>query len=132
LTKETDMKVHEIMSRWPALIDPSTTVAEAARAMRNSDLGCLLIGKDERDFGILTDRDIVVRALANGTNPAQERVCDVMSSEADCVGAGRRGGADGVREPHPVVGVGVVRTVKRLLYAAAPCCNTGTTRCDRS
>jgi CBS domain-containing protein len=81
LTKETDMKVHEIMSRGPALIDPSTTVAQAARTMRNSDLGCLLIGTDERVFGILTDRDIVVRALANGTNPAQERVCDVMSSE---------------------------------------------------
>ena len=75
------MKVHEIMSRRPALIDPSTTIAEAARTMRDGDLGCLLIGQDEQVFGILTDRDIVVRVLANGTNPTQERVCDVMSSE---------------------------------------------------
>jgi CBS domain-containing protein len=75
------MKVREIMSRRPALLDPSTTIAEAARTMRDDDLGCLLIGRDEQVFGILTDRDIVVRALANGTNPTRERVCDVMSSE---------------------------------------------------
>ena len=75
------MKVREIMSRRPALIDPGTTVAEAARTMRDSDLGCLLIGQNEQVFGIVTDRDSVVRALANGTNPIHERVCDVMSSE---------------------------------------------------
>jgi CBS domain-containing protein len=75
------MKVREIMSRRPALLDPSTTIAEAARTMRDGDLGCLLIGRNEQVFGIVTDRDIVVRALANGTNPTRERVCDVMSSE---------------------------------------------------
>jgi CBS domain-containing protein len=79
--EETDMKVSEIMSRQPALIDPSTTIAQAARTMRDDDLGCLLIGRDEQVFGIVTDRDIVVRALANGANPTRERVCDVMSSE---------------------------------------------------
>ena len=75
------MKVREIMSRAPALIDPSTTIAEAARTMRDGDLGCVLIGQDEQVFEIVTDRDIVVRALANGTNPTRERVCNVMSSE---------------------------------------------------
>ena len=75
------MKVREIMSRAPALIDPSTTIAEAARTMRDGDLGCVLIGQDEQVFGIVTDRYIVVRALANGTNPTRERVCNVMSSE---------------------------------------------------
>jgi CBS domain-containing protein len=75
------MKVSEIMSRRPALIDPGTTIAAAARTMRDGDLGCLLIGRDGQVFGIVTDRDIVVRALANGTNLARERVGDVMSSE---------------------------------------------------
>ncbi|MGH6921612.1 MAG: CBS domain-containing protein [Geminicoccaceae bacterium] len=75
------MKVSEIMSRQPALLDPSTTIAEAARTMRDGDLGCLLIGRNAQVFGIVTDRDIVVRALANGTNPTRERVFDVMSSE---------------------------------------------------
>lgn len=75
------MKVSEIMSRRVALMDPSTTIAEAARTMRDDDLGCLLIGRDEQVFGIVTDRDLVVRALANGMNPTRGRVCDVMSSE---------------------------------------------------
>jgi CBS domain-containing protein len=75
------MKVSEVMSRRPALLDPATTIAQAARAMRDDDLGCLLIGRDEQVFGIVTDRDLVVRALATGTNPVRERVCDVMSSE---------------------------------------------------
>jgi CBS domain-containing protein len=75
------MKVSEIMSRQPALIDPSTTIAQAARTMRDDVLGCLLIGRNEQVFGIVTDRDIVVRALANGTNPTRDPVCNVMSSE---------------------------------------------------
>ena len=75
------MKVSEIMSRQPALIDPGTTLGEAARIMRDGDLGCLLIGRNEQVFGIVTDHDIVVRALANGTSPTREWVCNVMSSE---------------------------------------------------
>lgn len=75
------MKVGEIMSRQPALLDPSTTIAEAARIMRSGDFGCLLIGQDDQVFGIVTDRDIVVRAVANGASPTRERVCNVMSSE---------------------------------------------------
>jgi predicted transcriptional regulator len=49
------MKVSEIMSRKPALIDPSTTIAKAARIMRDGDLGCLLIGRNAQVFGIVTD-----------------------------------------------------------------------------
>ena len=75
------MQVREIMSSRPALIDPSTTIAQAARVMRDDDLGCLLVGRDEQVFGIVTDRDMVVRALADDASPTFERVCDVMSSE---------------------------------------------------
>jgi CBS domain-containing protein len=79
--EETDMKVSDIMSRRVDLIDPGTTIAEAARTMRKGDLGCLLIGRDEQVFGIVTDRDLVVRALANGMDPTRARVSDVMSTE---------------------------------------------------
>jgi CBS domain-containing protein len=75
------MKVREIMSRRPALMDPRMTIAQAAQAMRDDDLGCLLIGRDDQVFGIVTDRDLVVRALANGTNPSLDPVAEVMSSE---------------------------------------------------
>jgi CBS domain-containing protein len=79
--EEIDMKVREIMSRKPALLDPSTTIAEAARAMSDGDVGCLLIGRNDQVFGVVTDRDIVVRALANGMDPTREQVRNVMSSE---------------------------------------------------
>ncbi len=69
------------MNRRPVLIDPSTTIAEAARTMRDANLGCLLVGRDERVFGIVTDRDMVVRGLADATSPTFDRVCDLMSSE---------------------------------------------------
>jgi CBS domain-containing protein len=78
--EETDMKVSDIMSRRVALVDPSTTIAGAARTMRERDLGCLLIGRDEQVFGIVTDRDLVVRALAQ-IDPTRGRVSDVMSTE---------------------------------------------------
>ncbi len=75
------MKINEVMSTQPAMIDPSTTIAEATRAMRDRGLGCLLVGRDERVLGIVTDRDIVIRGIANGMDPIRARVCDVMSSE---------------------------------------------------
>jgi CBS domain-containing protein len=75
------MKVQEIMSTPAALVDPATTVAAAARRMRDANLGCLLIGTNDQLFGIVTDRDIVVRALADGRQASREPVRHVMSSE---------------------------------------------------
>jgi CBS domain-containing protein len=75
------MKVKDIMSSPVDLIDPTTTVDAAAQRMRDADVGCLLVGRDDQLFGIVTDRDIVVRALANGTNAHREPVWNVMSSE---------------------------------------------------
>ena len=57
------MQVGEIMSRRAGLIDPATTVAAAARRMRDDDIGCLLVGRSDRVLGIITDRDIVVAVL---------------------------------------------------------------------
>ena len=78
------MKIKEIMSRPVESIDPITTVADAAQKMRDEDVGCLLVGRDDQLFGIVTDRDIVVRALANGRNASREPVWTVMSSEVLC------------------------------------------------
>lgn len=80
----SDTTVSEVMCREPAVIDPGTTVAEAARAMRDRGIGCLLVGRGDRVLGIVTDRDIVVRGLANGADPVRGRICDVMSSEVLC------------------------------------------------
>jgi CBS domain-containing protein len=75
------MKIKEIMRVPVDAIDPLTTVAAAAQEMRNEDVGYLLVGRRDRLVGIVTDRDIVVRALANGKNACRELVWNVMSSE---------------------------------------------------
>jgi CBS domain-containing protein len=75
------MKIKEMMRVPVDAIDPLTTVAAAAQEMRNEDVGCLLVGRRDRLVGIVTDRDIVVRALANGKNAYRESVWNVMSSE---------------------------------------------------
>jgi CBS domain-containing protein len=75
------MKIKQIMSMPVDPIDPATTIAAAARMMRDEHIGCLLVGDDDRLFGIVTDRDIVVRALANGRNVNLDPVSTVMSCE---------------------------------------------------
>jgi CBS domain-containing protein len=78
------MKISQIMSRPVDLIDPTTTIAAAAGKMRDEDVGCLLVGRDDQLFGIVTDRDIAVRALADGRNAIHEPVWTVMSNEVLC------------------------------------------------
>jgi CBS domain-containing protein len=78
------MKINQIMSRPVDLIDPTTTIAAAAGKMRDEDVGCLLVGRDDQLFGIVTDRDIAVRALADGMNAIHEPVWTVMSNEVLC------------------------------------------------
>mgnify|MGYP002716452033 CR=1 FL=1 len=56
------MKVREIMSREVRTIAPSTSLREAAELMRKVDIGALIVNDDERMSGVLTDRDIVIRA----------------------------------------------------------------------
>jgi CBS domain-containing protein len=62
------MKIKDIMRVPVDPIDPLTTVAAAAQKMRDEDVGCLLVGRRDQLVGIITDRDIVVRGLANGQN----------------------------------------------------------------
>lgn len=58
------MQVREIMSTAPEIINPDTPLREVARLMRDRDIGAVPLGADDRLVGMLTDRDIVVRGLA--------------------------------------------------------------------
>jgi CBS domain-containing protein len=78
------MKIRPIMSTPVDPIDPKATLAAAAQKMRDANVGCLLVGKDDQLFGIVTDRDIVVRALADGRSITREQVWSVMSSNPLC------------------------------------------------
>jgi CBS domain-containing protein len=60
-------------------IDPSSSLAAAARAMREANVGMLPVVDRDRVVGIITDRDIVVRAVAGGADPATTRVGQCLS-----------------------------------------------------
>src|SRR5919108_1234187 len=75
------MQVAEIMTRDPEVITSDFILKDAALKMRELDVGMLPIRNDDRLVGMLTDRDITVRATAEGRDPANTKVSDVMTPE---------------------------------------------------
>ncbi len=72
------MQVRELMTRDVRLLGPNDTIRNAARQMRDDDIGSLPIADGDRLVGYITDRDIVVRALAEGRD-ADTPVREVMT-----------------------------------------------------
>jgi len=72
------MLVRDAMTRDVHVANPQQTIVEAAKMMAEQDIGCLPVGDDDRLVGMLTDRDIVVRALAQGRD-GQSLVGEVMT-----------------------------------------------------
>lgn len=76
------MRIHEIMSENVQCVGLETTIEEAARKMRSLDVGPLPVcGDDDRLAGMLTDRDIVIRAVAEGRDPHTTVVREVMTPD---------------------------------------------------
>jgi CBS domain-containing protein len=75
------MKVQEIETEHPEVIHPDCTLIEAAQRMKELDVGVLPVCDGERIVGMLTDRDITVRGIAEGCNPHLARVKQVMTRE---------------------------------------------------
>lgn len=75
------MQVKDIMSSDVNVVKPSTTIAAAARLMREGDLGALPVGEGDQLLGMMTDRDIVVRAVAEGKDCTSTPVSETMSDE---------------------------------------------------
>jgi CBS domain-containing protein len=63
------MKVSDCMSRNVRLCSPDDTLRDVARKMREADAGALPVGEQHRLIGMITDRDIVLRAVAEGKGP---------------------------------------------------------------
>jgi CBS domain-containing protein len=74
------MKVSEVMSTDVQIANPGQTIQEAARLMADLDAGALPVGENDRLVGMITDRDIAVRAVAMGLTP-DTPVRTVMSTE---------------------------------------------------
>ncbi len=74
------MRVNEAMSRDVRVADPQQGIREAAKIMAEIDAGALPVGENDRLVGMITDRDIAVRAVAEGKGP-DTPVRDVMSKD---------------------------------------------------
>jgi CBS domain-containing protein len=81
LDKEETMArtVREVMTRDLRTVGPDSTLTEAAREMRDGDVGPVLILDGDGPSGILTDRDIVVRAIADGRDANSTKVSDIAT-----------------------------------------------------
>lgn len=74
-------KVHEVMTDSPRCVTPETPISEAARLMKSEDVGSLPILEGEKVTGVVTDRDIVVRAVAEEKDPRGMPVREIASRE---------------------------------------------------
>lgn len=73
------MKVKEAMHKDAQWREPSTPIADIAELMKNEDIGSVPIGENDRLVGMITDRDIALRAVANRGDISNTTAKDVMS-----------------------------------------------------
>ncbi|WGF90857.1 CBS domain-containing protein [Marinivivus vitaminiproducens] len=71
--------LQDVMTRPVAIGSPDLSLRQAAEMMRDGDYGFLPIGENDRLIGAITDRDIAVRAVADGKDPNVTKVAEVMS-----------------------------------------------------
>jgi len=77
---ENGMKVQDVMTQDVTMATPQTTLKQAACMMRDMDIGALPVGEQDRLVGMITDRDIAVRAVAAGKGP-NTAVSEVMTPD---------------------------------------------------
>jgi CBS domain-containing protein len=80
------MKIRDVMTPAPVTVASTDMVLSAAKAMKEQGVGVLPVITDGLLTGILTDRDITVRVLAEGRDPASVRVGDVCTADVVVVG----------------------------------------------
>lgn len=78
------MKVRDLMHRGVEIMAPETPVTKLAKKMREKDIGAIPVGNNGQLVGMVTDRDITVRAVANGKDISQLTAQDVMTKGVVC------------------------------------------------
>jgi CBS domain-containing protein len=78
--------VRDVMTKDPVTVPPTATLAQAAQAMSARDIGDVLVVENGKIRSVLTDRDIVVRAVAQGRDPTQTPVSEAASTASVTVG----------------------------------------------
>jgi CBS domain-containing protein len=75
------MQLREVMIPDVYVIRPDATLQEAAQLMKGKNVGSLLVHGGEEVIGILTDRDLTMRAVAEGRDPTSTKVRDIMTPD---------------------------------------------------
>lgn len=73
------MKVFEVMHQGVNWVTPDASLAQVANIMKNDDVGAVPVGENDRLIGMVTDRDIALRAFADGRDPAPLTARDVLT-----------------------------------------------------
>ena len=108
------MKASEIMTSRPCCCSPNDSLQDVARTMRDNDCGAIPVVENGCVVGIVTDRDLAVRALADGKS-ADTKVGDVITRDVCCCSAD-----DDVREVEKIMADNQVRRVP--IVDADGCC----------
>jgi CBS domain-containing protein len=75
------MNIKDIMSKNVEIVGPETPLHEVAKKMQTSDCGSVLVGKDDRLLGMITDRDLALRCVAKSHDPEETTAEQVMTKE---------------------------------------------------
>jgi len=75
------MELRDIMTRNVEVVNGNASLKEAATKMKTLDVGLIPVCDGDRLKGLLTDRDITIRATANGRDPSKTKVSEVMSTD---------------------------------------------------
>jgi CBS domain-containing protein len=81
MRNEKMAKVRDHMSQPPITISTVAIVHEAAQKMRSADVGALVVLEDGKPYGIVTDRDIAIRGVAQGLNPQTTPIGSICSKD---------------------------------------------------
>lgn len=75
-----EIRVKELMSRTPMILDIDTDVSSAVKEMVQKGISTIIVAKDGIPVGIVTDRDLVVKVVARDINPSEIKLGDIMST----------------------------------------------------
>ena len=74
-------QIRDVMTQSPTTCEPSTTVVEAAKVMAKEDVGPIPVVEDGRLVGLVTDRDLVIRVIAEGRDPNSTTIGDIATGD---------------------------------------------------
>lgn len=77
-------QIRDVMTRDVTTVAPDARLSDVARIMRDEDIGSVPVARGDELLGMITDRDIVIRAVADGDGVEQRTAGDVMSSGMKC------------------------------------------------